>query len=363
MSNTITSEKIVITTTPTGHEKSINVISVTGTKTGPHVYIQSSVHGSELQGNLVIHNLLEYLKKYDINGSMTIVPLANPMATDNKVSTFTQGRFHPETGENWNRLYQDISHDLNLEEIINAKDIKQTAKKAIQSALTKAYNKGSEYGHKSSSLLAYQLQSLASKADIVLDLHTGPVATDYIYARKDKKEKSRDLNFPHTILITNLFAGAMDEASFMPWHTIEKHIEKVHHKTEDLFEVYTIELGSEEYISSQRAENQTNNILSFLSKRSVIKETIKVQDCEPFESDLENFVSYNTPKGGLVEYLKTPGQKVVKGEPLYKLYLQNDLGFTEENVLALESGVVINHAPSSALSKGTCVYQVLNRKS
>jgi predicted deacylase len=361
MSNTISNEKIVITTTPSGHEKSINVIHVKGTGDGPHVHIQSSVHGSELQGNLVIHNLLSYLKKHEINGSMTIIPLANPMATDNKVSTFTQGRFHPETGENWNRLYQDITNELNLDEIIGAKDIKKVAKESIQNALTKVYNTNSEYGHKSSSFLAYKLQSLASKADIVLDLHTGPIATDYLYARKDNKERSRDLNFPHTILITNLFAGAMDEASFMPWYTIEKHMQEANIISNNLFEVYTIELGSEEYISSQKAKNQSQNILSFLSKRAVVNESIKIQNCSFYESDLENFVSYNTPKGGLVEYLKAPGEEILKGEPLYKIFLSDDLGFKEEEVLAVESGIVINHAPSSALSRGTCVYQVLNR--
>ena len=361
MNNIITNEKIIITTTPSGHEKSINVIHVKGTHKGPHVHIQTSVHGSELQGNLVINGLLTYLKKHEINGSLTLIPLANPMATDNKISTFTQGRFHPETGENWNRLYQDVSQYLNLEEIINAQDIKKTAKAAIQKALTKVFNKDSEYGPKSSSLLAYRLQSLASKADIVLDLHTGPIATDYLYARKDKKELARDLNSPHTILITNSFDGAMDEASFMPWNLIEK---KCQEEKKDIglpFEVYTLELGSEEFISSKKAKKQANNIINYLSKRNVVKEAIEIEKVESFESGLENFVSYNVPKGGLVEFLKSPGDKVEKGEPLYKIFVNSDIGFNEEEVLSLQSGVIINHAPSSALSQGTCVYQVLNK--
>ena len=52
--------------------------------TAPNVYIQANMHGAEVQGNAVIFQLLELLKYCDIQGNITLVPYANPVACNHK---------------------------------------------------------------------------------------------------------------------------------------------------------------------------------------------------------------------------------------------------------------------------------------
>src|SRR5690606_31905720 len=86
---------------PSGDQLSLTLYRITGKQPGPHVHIQASVHGAELQGNLVIMELLRQFKTTPINGSITLIPLANPQATNTKFGTLTQGRYNPITGNNW----------------------------------------------------------------------------------------------------------------------------------------------------------------------------------------------------------------------------------------------------------------------
>ena len=66
--------------------------------TAPNVYIQANMHGAEVQGNAVIFQLLEQLKTLELNGSITLVPYANPVACNHKNGEYTLGRFDPITG-------------------------------------------------------------------------------------------------------------------------------------------------------------------------------------------------------------------------------------------------------------------------
>ena len=362
-SNNHTFTSIPIQTLSTGREISLNVHTFKGPKKGLNVYIQASVHGSELQGNLVIKELIDTLKNTEISGKITLVPLANPRATENKVSTFTQGRFHPETGDNWNRLYSDVTDELNTEEIFNQStdinELKTLYKKAICSKLKEKYLQDAAYGIRTEKLLHYELQSLASDADIILDLHTGPVACEYVYTRKDHSELARDLNFPFYLEITNEFAGAMDEASFMPWVQFEKECSKRNIKDDSPFEAYTLELGSEEFISSPLAKSQSDKITCFLQKRGLLKTGFKVKDDFKHANDLSSFKSYFSPQGGLIEFVKKPGEKVKKDECLYRVFNFDQVDISKKEVTAINDCYVINHMPSSAAAQGACIYQVL----
>ena len=75
---------------------------------GPHLYLQSGVHGAELQGHLVIQELIRQLPELLQKGSVTCIPCANPMGLNHKIGEFTAGRYHPVSRENWNRHYLEL---------------------------------------------------------------------------------------------------------------------------------------------------------------------------------------------------------------------------------------------------------------
>ena len=94
---------------PNGDTLSIKVIDIKGDNQGPSCYIQASMHGAEHQGNALIYHILDYAESHDIQGSLRIIPQANPLAINTKTGNYTQGRFNPNTGHNWNRLYSNYT--------------------------------------------------------------------------------------------------------------------------------------------------------------------------------------------------------------------------------------------------------------
>ena len=61
--NSLEKKTYTIGDNPSGTPLKISVFHLQGKEPGPHVHIQASVHGAELQGNLVIFQLLQYFEK------------------------------------------------------------------------------------------------------------------------------------------------------------------------------------------------------------------------------------------------------------------------------------------------------------
>ncbi len=375
-----------IKTLPNGDSLNLNAFRLTGSASGPHIHIQSSVHGAEVQGNAVILELMDYLSKNEFRGSITFIPTANPMAINNKSGTFTQGRFNPHSGNNWNRNYQNLEDHTDifqpkswieslkvLEEDKNS--IKKKYKEYLKECLNKIKEKLSPTGLSEDIKLNLTLQLLASGADIVLDLHTGPKAARYLYAGEYCEEKVKDLPFPFTIIIPNEFAGAMDEATFMPWVHLSRTLKSLGLENLDpnQFESYTLELGSEEIIDSSLALRDTERILSFFSQRGILRG--KFHPTSSFEPQragkLSDYKTYYAPIGGLYEFSLKPGELGHKGQTLCKYInfsplkesegLQEALPRCSGEIKILENAYVINHNPSAVISEGQTIYQVLEK--
>jgi uncharacterized protein len=364
---------------PSGHHLDITVYKYGSENSkGKSVYIQSSVHGAELQGNLVIYELHQLLQKTEILGQITMVPLANPLATNQKVGQYTQGRYNPGTGHNWNRNYTDIikeetkNIDFSLEDFCkdtinknhDIKSINQNFKQTLNNALNnyKQYIIA-ERGPSLNKIPNLTYQILASQADIVLDLHTGPYATDYIYSPEFLKQKTKDLNFPFHIIIPNKFSGAMDEACFSPWHSLQVELQAqgLNYQTE--FEAYTVELGSEELISQSRAKKQALRIAKYLVKRGVIKELTQevILPDQQIWCLLKDYLSLYAPYGGLFEYTQAPGALVRKGDILGCYYFLNELESDKstEIIRADQDYYLINHNVSSSVHLGSTLFQFM----
>lgn len=378
MKNKFEKIKYPVKELPSGDTLNINLFRITGERPGPHVHIQSSVHGAELQGNLVIFELMKHFSNNTLNGSITFIPVANPAAMNCKIGATTFGRFNPKTGNNWNRNYTDIFsqssdlHQIDLDEFVaknaNLKwnEIKKLYKGEILNGLKKIEKSLYSRGHISEDrFLNLQLQKIASSADIILDLHTGPHATRYIYSAIYQKESVKDFKFPHTLLIPNEYAGAMDEACFMPWiHLWNKMKEKNLNYAQDV-ESYTIELGSEEIVQSDLAKDDAKRIIHFLSKKGLCEFHEELPLTNQYYCLLEDYRTYYNNKGGLIEFLKAPGEKFSKGDPLFKVLNFNTLSKLEEieqcitTQEALADGIVINHCTSSSQASGSEIYQVM----
>lgn len=365
-------EIIPIKQLATGEQLSITSHTLSGSD-GPHIHIQASVHGAELQGNAVILQLMDYLQKTTLHGSITFIPLANPFATNNKHGTYTYGRYNPVTGHNWNRNYTDIIqatktdltsfcednfdlpwHELKLkykaflQDLIDSYAQRITAKKTLND----------------NNKLNLVLQKLAVKADGILDLHTGPTATRYLYSAEYEEEVSKYLLFKNVLVIPHSFDGAMDEASFMPWMYLVQKMESLGRDIKCDVESFTLEFGSEETFCMDNAEKDVESILNYLRYKGMLEQP--PNEGVAHYAKLENYQTIFSPSGGLVDYRVKPGDHYKKDDILANIYQLKDLDPTNPiestvtPVLALNDGIVINRCPSSAVHEGMELLQIMS---
>lgn len=363
-----------------GEQTKLRVYDLHSALPGPFAYFQASVHGAEIQGNLVIQKLFNFFKSHPFKGTLRFVPLANPMASRHKMGQYTYGRFNPVTGNNWNRNYLDLfsekstaihGHDLSsfVKKFKKAKlsEIKKNFKLYINQALKAYVKKKFKDILPENGAFNFKLQELAAPADIVLDLHTGPRACRYIYSAYYAKDEALHFSFPHILSIPHEFAGAMDEATFMPWIHLHRELGRKDISLTELFLSYTLEFGSEEVISSEDAEKDMNGILRFLRTRDVyhgpikgsdwIDESEKIAICE-----LKDYRTYYAPHGGLTEFHLSPSSAYKKGDLMATQYVtssKKNVIFEEKKIQADCSGIVINHYTSGLVPQGAELFQVM----
>ena len=361
--NLITHQDIQVGEIANGLPLTIPVYHLEGNGTGPNVYIQANMHGAEVQGNAVIYQLLEKLKHETLASSITLVPYANPIGCNQKSGEFTLGRFDPITGTNWNRMYQDHTDlvDDFVAEFISADlpTIKREFKNRLVAA-TAAILDGPSYAVNTGKRIALNLQKLAHQADIVLDLHTGPISTKHLYCPEYAKASARYFDIPHVLLIPNDFDGAMDEANFCPWWNLSEAFKKAGREIPVLVEAFTVELGSQEKIDLAEAKNDAASILSYLTyKEALVDSTYKAQDITRYACYLKDYLAYYAPMGGMVEYTAELGSHVKAGTTIANI-LRMERYLSEEPLHPIsidQDAIAILHFASASVNQGTELYK------
>ena len=350
--------------------------------TAPNVYIQANMHGAEVQGNAVIFQLLELLKHCDIQANITLVPYANPIACNHKNGEYTLGRFDPITGVNWNRMYHFdeaiispfVEQHIDASEAEIQSDFEQLLLDQIENKLDH-----NSWGLTTGQRIAYQLQRMAHQADLVLDLHTGPISSKHLYCPEYTKASANYFDIPHTIFIPNDFDGAMDEATFCPWWSLQQAFETKGRNFimgEGAFakESFTVELGSQEQIDLVEAHEDALSILSYLQHKGVIAgnndsatlpQNFLPQQMTRYACYLKDYKALYSPMGGMVDYLAEFGKPLAAGEPLARI-LRMDNYSSESNGdggplhnICLESEALpILHFASASVNQGTELYKV-----
>lgn len=356
---------------------------------GPTVCLQASVHGAEVQGQAVLYCLMDYLRNNPFRGEFIITPIANPIGMNHKSGTFTTGRFNPINGDNWNRLYVNLIAEASASGLVDLEsfvaqrmeasiDVIRVDYKLLLKKLINTFQKNPAYSVNEKKRLFLTLQEIASEADIVLDLHTGPVAARYLYVANFLRKKSADLLFPFHLMIPEEFAGAMDEAVFCPWVALSDEFAEQGQNIEpaDLIETYTVELGSEERISFQEAQTDVLRILHLLGRRGSIEsaaaDDIRITLEERGElydhgyyCALDDYRTIYSEAAGVCEYLVKPGDVLSPGTPMARILNLNllknpsSLSDTIHEIRADEDMIIINHCPSAVVASGIDLFQVM----
>ncbi|HTJ93159.1 MAG TPA: succinylglutamate desuccinylase/aspartoacylase family protein [Pararobbsia sp.] len=137
------------------------------------IVIQSSVHADETPGMLVAWVLKRRLAELERDGllraQIVVVPVANPVGLNQRVSGALIGRFDTDTGQNFNRRFLDIAAlvgdtldgQLGVDEARNGLLVRKAVREALEARVPRTELES----------LQLALHRLAIDADLVLDLH------------------------------------------------------------------------------------------------------------------------------------------------------------------------------------------------
>ncbi|WP_412972647.1 succinylglutamate desuccinylase/aspartoacylase family protein [Glaciecola sp. MF2-115] len=363
-SRRLTKHHIAVAQNASGRSLNVPIYKISDKRPGPTVYIQSSIHGAEVQGNVVIYHLLQALKKTQINGEIILVPNCNPVGTNIKAGEYTMGRFDPVNGTNWNRGYfydeqQVRDFASSVDQATSSDDIKSEFRGLLRSSIEAKLSQ--PWGLGLAQQLNLKLQKLAVNADIVLDLHNGPVSTRHVYIPEYAKQAAHQFSIPHCIFIPNVFAGALDEACFCTWWSLQDRLEERFGRGFDFgVEAFTLEMGSQEVIDFAEGEKDALGILGYLACKGVLDtQQFKPANMQRLGVSLANYKTLFTDFGGMVEYCVKPGQKVKQGDVMARVLNIDNLDDEQavRTVIAPCDLIPILHFPSASVLSGTQLYK------
>lgn len=352
----ISSKRITVRTLASGAELHIRVYSVRGRDpTAKTAYIQSSMHGSEVQGNAVIAQLLEHFAASPPQGNVVLVPNANPYGINQKGGEYTMGRFDPTTGDNWNRAY--FLPQLAPPKALPWPELSRRYRAALGAAVRGELRGNIPFARK----LALTLQSLALAADYVLDLHCANNSARHLYAPEYAQDCARYLGIPLILSVPDAFGGALDEAQSCPWWRLWKSLQASGYDelppASELPQGYTVELGDQERISRADARADAAGILNFLRYKGVVAGRAKAP-ARSYICPLSCYKVIHSSHAGHTDFAPVLGRQVKRGELLAQT-LQFGVVPRWQPTLAEEDCIPVLHYSSAVVHEGDELIKVL----
>ena len=358
-----------------GDNLSIQVYKFIGKHPGKKAYIQSNLHGAEIVGNAVIHQLITYLSSLDdsqLTGEIWLVPVCNPLGTNQRNNFFPTGRFNSYDGRDWNRIFWDYEKEcdnleifansqLNFETEVIRNNYLQKIKTAFNKQLEKAENlAGVPYYQ----YYRCQLQSLCLDANYLIDIHSSSnQALDYLYCFQTCEDSARYFGLDYGIIMTEYDGDACDEAFMKPWLALEKQLENLGKKVEFDVEAWTLELGSGMKMNPESVEKGVAGIKSYLRQKEILTSNEGETNLQSKNIKLftrEQVAKYYATSGGMIENRVPLGTTVETGDKLYQLLRFNRSENLPDvlDVYAQNSGLVFDVSTNYSVNQGEYVLSI-----
>ncbi|BAY36634.1 succinylglutamate desuccinylase/aspartoacylase [Nostoc sp. NIES-2111] len=370
-------ETIFLRQMASGDRLNLQVYKFIGDKPGKKVYIQANLHGAEIVGNAVIHQLIEYfvaINDIDLIGEIWLVPVCNPMGTNERAQHFSPGRYCPYESKDWNRIFWDYEKDtddllsfaksqldLSIEEIrlnylhlIQEKFANNLTQ--INSAASVPYTE----------IFRYQLQSLSLDADYLIDIHSSNnQGLDYVYYFRHREESARYFLLEFGILLNKYDGDAFDEAFIKPWLALEDCFQELGKEIKFDIEAWTLELGAGMQMNPDSVAKGVQGIKNYLAEKGVLQtDSLPLPASKSHQMyfvQSRNRTKYYAIAGGMIQSRVKLGTQVKVGEKLYQI-----LCFNKENhlpavidVFAADNGLVYDVSTNQAVNQGEFVLGII----
>ena len=352
---------------------SLQVYKFVGQQPGQKAYIQANLHGAEIVGNAVIYRLIEFLTDLDasqLQGEIWLVPVCNPLGTNQRSHFFSTGRFNSYDGKNWNRIFWDYEKETdNLSEF--AKSQIDNKLEAIENnyrrLIQKAWQKELERINQPSSVpisrqYRYHLQSLCMDADYVIDIHSSSnQAIDYTFGFKERTKSAKYLLLEYGILMDEYDGDAFDEAFLKPWLALETELAALGKEIKFEIESWTLELGTGMAMNPASVNSGVAGIKNYLAHKQLLLLSQPIQTAEITLVSKNKIHSYYAPTGGMIQSRLPLKSKIKQGDVLYQLLSFNKQGKLPEaiDICAETAGIVFDLSTNECVNQGEYVMDIL----
>jgi hypothetical protein len=360
-----------------GDRLSIQVYKFIGAQPGKKAYLQANLHGAEIVGNAVIHQLIEFLMSLDdtkLAGEIWLVPVCNPLSTNQRTHQFSTGRYNISDGKDWNRIFWDYEKECeDLEDFAKSQinlepaEIRKNYLERIQTTFEKELEKiQSPSGLPFNERYRYQLQSLCLDANYVIDIHSSSnQAIDYLYCFQSREESAKGFLLDYGILMNEYDGDAFDEAFMKPWLALEKKLAELGKQIQFDIDSWTLELGSGMQMNPDSVKKGFFRIKNYLARKGVLK--VPGFPLESTPSHKVNFTikseikKYYAPAGGMIQSRVQLGSSIKAGQQLYQLLSFNKNGELPilMDVCAEADGLVYDVSINHAVNEGEYVLGVM----
>jgi predicted deacylase len=316
--------------------------------TGPKIYIQASLHAEELPGMLAAYHLRPLLERLDaagqIQGSIVLVPMANPIGAAQRVQHKPAGRFELDSGENFNRHYPDFARHI-ADEVLPAlgKDA-ATNVALVRQAMGRYLAQWAPKTELHS--LRRTLLQLSFDADFVLDLHCDCEAVMHFYCEEAcwsaLAPLAHYLQSQAILLAKNSGSRPFDECLSGVWwrmaemiaaRGLDAPLPQSCHST-------TIELRGEAQVQHELAAQDSAAIADFLRGLGVLRDTpaapVPVPACQA--TPLAGSETLYASSPGVVVFAAHPGDTLKAGDLVAEVI--DPISIRSERVCAGVDGVL-----------------------
>ena len=306
-----------------GTQRSLRVLRF---GSGPRkAYIQAALHADELPGMRVAvelkRRLLELEAQGRLNGTIELVPLANPIGIGQMFQATHQGRFEFNSGKNFNRDFPALTQALatRLEGRLGDDEASNvaTVRQAMVELIDALPPPQSELDGLRRLLLRH-----ACDADLVLDLHCDFESVMLLYAMPQHWPQLRSLaarlGAEAVLLAEGAGGDAFDEACAAPWLQLRTHFPQAEIPLACV--ATTIELRGMADTGREQCQASAEQILGYLAEQGLISghwPSAPTLGCQatPFAGAQYAYAEHP----GVVSYLQALGAQVRVGDPLFEV--------------------------------------------
>ena len=357
-----------------GDEYCLQIYKFLGKKRGKKVYIQSNLHGSEIVGNAVISQLINFLSTlnhHQIDGEIWLLPVCNPLGTNQRNHFFSSGRYNSYDGKDWNRIFWDYEKVCqNLDEFVNnnikfdSLTIQENFLEQQKTAFTQQLEK---INNPSSAPLfeqyRYQLQSLSMDSNYIIDIHSSSnQCVDYLFCFPGQQEESaKYFQVDYGILMDTYDGDAFDEAFMKPWLALENKFEKAGRKITLGRESWTLELGSGMTMNPESVNIGFKGIINYLFQKDILKlPNYSLTSKEITLVSRQNIRNYYAQTGGMIQNRLPLKSQVKAGDKLYEILSFNKQGNLPEviNICAEKDGFVFDVSINYSVNQGDYILAI-----